>query len=186
MSYVVPVPRSLALISSLQGKRIDPITGKAGASHGGVDFAVPTGTPVFAAANGVVLASQFEEAGGNFIITKNDDGNKSAYLHLSKSIVTPGQRVVAGQCIAESGNTGARTTGPHLHFEVRRPATPTDRKLNPLDFLPGSFVVTDSLAKALGRKTVQGAGLGLLGLFVLSGAAYKTYRVLVERKKRSR
>jgi murein DD-endopeptidase MepM/ murein hydrolase activator NlpD len=166
----------------MQGSRVDPITGKPGASHGGVDFAVGTGTPVFATASGKVQSAAFDTDGGNFITILHDDGKKSAYLHLSEMLVSSGQRVTAGQQIARSGNTGQRTTGAHLHFEVRRPASPKDVKLDPLDFLPGSFVVTDSLAKRLGRKTVSG-GMGVLGLLLLGGAAYGGYRYY---KKRSR
>ncbi len=182
MSYVVPVPRDLALISSLQGKRKDPITGKEDADHGGIDFAVPSGTFVTATTGGTVKSSAFEAAGGNFIILQHDDGKRSAYLHLNERLVVPGQRVEKDQLIATSGNTGERTTGAHLHFEVRQPATPKDIKLNPLDFLPGSFVLTDKLAKKIGAKTVSG-GIGLLGMLMVGGAAYGGYKLYKKRKR---
>lgn len=161
-----------ALISSLRGGRVDPITGKAGADHGGLDFAVGTGTSVFASAPGIVSTAGFDDGGGNFIIVTHLDGNQTAYLHLSKLLVSRGQTVRAGDKIAESGNTGSRTTGPHLHYEVRGR---NGVKLDPLDFLPYTFTVTKSLANQIGSTTVTG-GKGLLGTLLLAGAVYGGYR----------
>lgn len=198
MSYVVPVPKALALISSLQGKRTNPLTGQSNTSHGGMDIAVGSGTEVFATANGKVRSSAFEDKGGNFIIIDHDDGKASAYLHLSERLVVTGQRVAAGQLIALSGNTGSSTTGAHLHFEVRKPAKPSDIRLDPLDFLPGNFVLTSSLANQIGVKTVSGkADVGLVGVLLVAGAAYGGWRYLgrsprrnpgrpVRRRKRAR
>ena len=187
MSYIVPVPRALAIISSLKGQRTNPLTGQKNTAHGGMDIAVPLSTEVFATASGVVRASAFETAGGNFIIIDHNDGKASAYLHLSERLVVAGQRVVAGQLIALSGNTGSSTTGAHLHFEVRQPARPSDIRLDALDFLPGNFVLTKNLADQIGVKTVAGAaGIGLVGLLVLGGAAYGGYRYYKRRRPNPR
>jgi hypothetical protein len=103
---------------------------RSGRLHTGVDIAVPVGTPVLAAADGVV--EHAGTAGGYGIAVYLDhDGTDTRYAHLSRVLVRAGQRVRRGDRIALSGNTG-RTTGPHLHFEVRPGGRPTD----PLPYLP--------------------------------------------------
>jgi murein DD-endopeptidase MepM/ murein hydrolase activator NlpD len=89
--------------------------------HTGVDFAVPTGTCILAVANGVITKANWGKSYGVQIVQEISSQSKKQYCiyaHLSKSLVKPGDRVVKGQHIAESGNTG-NSTGPHLHFEVR-------------------------------------------------------------------
>lgn len=168
MSYVRPTIAT-AKVSSRFGPRIDPVTGKAGASHGGMDFAVPSGTPVFATAAGKVATAAVDEEGGNYIILQHDDGKKSAYLHLTSFLVKSGDRVAAGQHIAQSGNTGKRTTGPHLHFEVREPAKPKDTRLDPLKYLPFKFDLTSG-------GSITGGGIGLGALAVAGGIAFLVWR----------
>lgn len=104
-------------IGSGFGWRMDPIVGT-GAMHEGIDFAAEVGTPVIAAAGGIVVSSEFHPQYGNLI--EIDHGNEftTRYAHLSKMSVKDGQVVRRGQKIGLSGNTG-RSTGPHLHFEVR-------------------------------------------------------------------
>jgi murein DD-endopeptidase MepM/ murein hydrolase activator NlpD len=86
--------------------------------HTGLDFGVPKGTTVRAAGNGIVTRIGGEGAYGNSVHIRHPDGTTSLYGHLSGSGVKVGQKVKAGQAIARSGNTG-RTTGAHLHFELR-------------------------------------------------------------------
>lgn len=115
--------------SSNYGYRIDPISGKS-ALHTGVDIIASPGTPVMAAAGGVVSAVEFHPDYGNIVDIDHDNGLTSRYAHLLRSKVKVGDVVMKGQVIAQVGNTG-RTTGPHLHFEVREKGVP----LNPNKFL---------------------------------------------------
>ena len=98
------------------GWRLDPFTGQS-ALHTGLDFQADTGTPILAAAGGVVIAQEFHPAYGNMI--EVDHGNQlvTRYAHASRTLVKQGDLVKRGQKIAEVGTTG-RSTGPHLHFEV--------------------------------------------------------------------
>ncbi|WP_406059435.1 M23 family metallopeptidase [Streptomyces sp. NBC_01077] len=106
--------------------------------HSGQDFAVPVGTPVKAAGTGTVVKAGPNGGGdgpayGNAIVVKHANGTYSQYAHLSKIKVYPGQKVLAGQQIALSGNTG-NSSGPHLHFEIR--TTPNyGSAVNPAAFL---------------------------------------------------
>ena len=86
--------------------------------HTGMDFGVPSGTNVRAAANGIVTRVGGEGAYGNSVHIRHPDGTTSLYGHLSGYGVKVGQKVKSGQSIAKSGNTG-RSTGAHLHFELR-------------------------------------------------------------------
>lgn len=115
--------------SSGYGNRRDPFTGNR-AFHSGLDFAAPTGTTVLSAAHGVV--SYVGERSGYGKVVEVDHGNGliSRYAHLSAYIAQKGQRVITGTPIAKVGSTG-RSTGPHLHFEVRR----NDSALDPKAFL---------------------------------------------------
>lgn len=99
------------------GWRIDPITGQQ-ALHEGVDFLADVGTPIFAAAGGVVAAAEKHHQYGNMIEIDHGNGLMTRYGHASRLFVKPGDVVQRGRKIAEVGSTG-RSTGPHLHFEVR-------------------------------------------------------------------
>jgi murein DD-endopeptidase MepM/ murein hydrolase activator NlpD len=123
----MPVP--MGYYSSNYGYRLDPINGKT-SFHTGVDLIAPPGTPVVAAAGGVVSTVAFVAEYGNIVEVDHDNGLTSRYAHLSKSLVKVGDVVMKGQNIALVGATG-RTTGPHLHFEVREKGIP----LNPNKFL---------------------------------------------------
>ncbi len=103
--------------SSDFGWRIDPFTGRK-AFHPGIDFAAEVGTPIYAAAGGVVVDSYYNPEYGNMIDIDHGNGLISRYAHASKRLVKVGDIVLRGQKIAEVGSTG-RSTGPHLHFEVR-------------------------------------------------------------------
>ncbi len=104
-----------------------------GRMHKGIDIAGPVGTPIFAAADGEVVAAGWNSGGfGNLVKIKHFDGSLTLYAHNSKIFVRRGQVVTQGQQIAALGSTG-RSTGPHLHFEVHpRPG----QAQNPMAFLP--------------------------------------------------
>ncbi|WP_430331257.1 M23 family metallopeptidase [Rhodococcus sp. ACT016] len=88
-----------------------------GSHHGGIDIAAPIGTPVYAAADGVVVDAGPASGFGLWVRVKHDDGTTTVYGHVNDYQVSVGQHVVAGQQIATVGNRG-QSTGPHLHFEV--------------------------------------------------------------------
>lgn len=111
------MPVSAPFNASGFGWRIDPFTGQR-AVHEGVDFITDPGTPVVAAAGGVVQFAGFHPQYGNVIDIDHGNDLVTRYAHLSKLLVSEGAVVQRGRTIAESGNTG-RSTGPHLHFEVR-------------------------------------------------------------------
>lgn len=98
------------------GRRVDPITG-ASASHTGLDFQAPVGTPIYAAAGGVVITSQFHPAYGNMLEVDHGNGLMTRYAHASALLAERGDVIKRGDLIAKVGSTG-RSTGPHLHFEV--------------------------------------------------------------------
>jgi murein DD-endopeptidase MepM/ murein hydrolase activator NlpD len=98
------------------GWRLDPFSGRS-AFHEGIDFAAPTGTPIMAAAGGVVITSEFHPQFGNMIEIDHGNDIVSRYAHASKLLMKAGAIVKRGQHIADIGSTG-RSTGPHLHFEV--------------------------------------------------------------------
>ncbi|MEP6850025.1 MAG: peptidoglycan DD-metalloendopeptidase family protein [Acidobacteriota bacterium] len=104
-------------ISSGFGNRFHPID-KRVKFHAGIDIAVPIGTPVGAAAQGVVRFSGRDGDYGNLVIIEHPDGRVTRYGHLSKLLVSTGDQVSVGQTVALSGSTG-KSTGPHVHFEVR-------------------------------------------------------------------
>ena len=99
------------------GYRIDPFTGQQ-AMHEGVDFITDAGTPVVAAAGGVVQFAGFHPQYGSMVDIDHGNDLVTRYAHLSKVLVKEGDVLQRGRRIADSGNTG-RSTGPHLHFEVR-------------------------------------------------------------------
>lgn len=103
--------------ASAFGWRYDPFTGSR-AMHEGVDFVATIGTPIMAAAAGVVISAEFHPDYGNLIELDHGKELTTRYAHASKLLVKPGMFIKRGQKIAEVGTTG-RSTGPHLHFEVR-------------------------------------------------------------------
>ena len=105
------------------------------AGHTGIDYALYVGTPVLAALSGKVIRAAHLAAGyGSHVILEHAGGLQTVYAHLSSISVTVGDTVSEGEEIGRSGNTG-NTTGPHLHFEVRRSGKPTD----PEELLNGSI-----------------------------------------------
>ncbi len=110
-------PISAAFRSSSFGWRVDPFRGNK-AFHEGLDFTARSGTPIRAAADGIVTTSSNTSAYGNLIKLSHGAGLETRYAHASKLLVKTGERVVKGQKIALVGSTG-RSTGPHLHYEIR-------------------------------------------------------------------
>jgi len=105
-------------ISSGFGNRADPFN-SARAFHSGIDYPNPTGTPVLSAGKGTILYAGWKTGYGKFIEIDHGNGLVTRYGHLSKILVRAGQRINAGDLIGKVGSTG-RSTGPHLHFEVRK------------------------------------------------------------------
>ncbi len=106
-----------------------------GRIHAGIDIAADTGTPIFAAADGVVEYSEWNSGGyGNMVDVRHVDGSMTRYAHLSRSLVHAGQKVKQGEQIAEMGSTG-HSTGPHLHFEVH-PVSSGGGAVDPIAYLP--------------------------------------------------
>jgi murein DD-endopeptidase MepM/ murein hydrolase activator NlpD len=110
-------PINAAFNSSSYGWRIDPFNGNK-AFHEGLDFTANTGTPIRAAADGIVSEAVHTHDYGNLVKIQHGSGLETRYAHASKLLVKAGDRVVKGQVVAEVGSTG-RSTGPHLHYEIR-------------------------------------------------------------------
>jgi murein DD-endopeptidase MepM/ murein hydrolase activator NlpD len=123
------VPASVENITSGFGYRRDPFNGR-GAMHAGIDFKGAMGSPIFAAADGRVTFAGVKSGYGKAIEITHGNGMLTRYAHLSRIDVRVGQPVAAGATIGGLGSTG-RSTGPHLHFEVRI----NDRAVNPRPFL---------------------------------------------------
>ena len=123
------LPASLEYISSGFGYRADPFTG-AGAFHPGLDFRGPLGAPIYAAARGIVSFVGQRSGYGNCVEIDHGNGLITRYAHMSGFRTVVGKPVQPGEVIGLIGSTG-RSTGPHLHFEVRI----NDRPVNPRPFL---------------------------------------------------
>lgn len=126
-TYIKPI--SGGRLSSNFGGRKSPTKG-ASSNHKGIDWATPTGTAVMASSGGTVSVAGWQNGYGYVIYINHPDGRQTRYGHLSKILVSAGQKVQQGQKIALSGNTG-RSTGPHLHFELRI----NGQAVNPLNYL---------------------------------------------------
>lgn len=122
-------PAHVAFISSSYGYRSDPFTG-ASAFHAGLDFPGPIGSPIYAAAKGKVIFAGQRQGYGNCVEISHGNGLMTRYAHLSGLRARVGQEIEAGSIIGAMGNTG-RSTGSHLHFEVRI----HDKPVNPRPFL---------------------------------------------------
>ncbi len=135
-------PVAVGYDSSGFGARIDPFTGRR-TQHDGVDFVAPVGTPIVAAAGGVVVASEYRSDYGNMVDIDHGNGLKTRYAHASKVFVKIGDIVKAGERIALVGRTG-RATGSHLHFEVHVNDVPQ----NPVAFLENAGQPKMAVTKA--------------------------------------
>lgn len=110
-------PVDAAYNSSSYGWRIDPFNGSK-AFHEGLDFTANSGTAIRAAADGIVSTAERTPDYGNIVKIDHGSGLETRYAHASKLLVKPGERVIKGQTVAQVGSTG-RSTGPHLHYEIR-------------------------------------------------------------------
>ena len=128
-----PLVQGPVRLSSGFGPRKDPFSGQL-RQHNGIDVAAPAGSPITAFRPGSVVFSGWKPGYGNTVIVRHEDGLESLYGHLSKSLVQAGERVGENSTIACVGSTG-RSTGAHLHFEVRRDGKAVD----PMPLLKGNL-----------------------------------------------
>jgi murein DD-endopeptidase MepM/ murein hydrolase activator NlpD len=115
------------------GGRSDPFTGESG-NHNAIDISSAVGQPVRAPADGIVVKAEWANGYGNVIYISHGYGYSTRYGHLSSYAAKPGQHVKRGDIIAYVGSTG-RSTGPHLHYEVRLNNNP----VNPLEYILNAF-----------------------------------------------
>jgi murein DD-endopeptidase MepM/ murein hydrolase activator NlpD len=146
------MPAAVGLMSSGFGYRSDPFTGS-GAMHAGLDFKGPIGTPILAAADGKVTFAGWQGGYGNCIEITHANGLVTRYAHMSSFTAALGADVKRGVQIGRMGSTG-RSTGSHLHFEVRINGS----AINPLKFLEANPDVLEIQAVAGNR-----AGRGTAG-----------------------
>ena len=148
-------PAAVAEISSGFGYRRDPFTGGA-AMHSGIDFRGPIGAPIYAAADGTVSFVGVKSGYGKVVEISHGNGLMTRYAHLSRFDTRVGDQVAAGDRIAGLGNTG-RSTGPHLHFEVRI----NNRAVNPRPFLEmAPNVLEEARRESAVARTAAGPGNG--------------------------
>lgn len=138
IALALPLKRPLegADISSGFGTRVDPFLGRP-ATHTGIDFRAPSGTPARTVVAGTVIAAGYNGGYGNCVDVDHGNGVVTRYGHLSKIEARVGERVVAGQKIGRVGSTG-RSTGPHLHYEIRIDG----EAINPMIYLKAGQEIT--------------------------------------------
>ncbi len=139
-------------VTSSFGERLDPFNGE-GAFHSGIDIAAPYGTPVRAAGDGDVTGAAMGSGYGREVTINHGHDLLTLYGHLSALAVLPGQHVVRGQVVGYVGQSG-RSTGPHLHYEVRVHMVP----VNPHKYLRTSYAQLEnaSATPALGSLASSG------------------------------
>ncbi len=128
-SFLAGNPVSTGYLSSAYGRRIDPFHGQL-AFHRGVDFAGPSGSDIVATGAGIVVAAGAHAGYGSMVEISHGDGISTVYAHASKVLVRVGDIVRERQVIALMGSTG-RSTGPHVHYEVRR----NGQTINPASYV---------------------------------------------------
>lgn len=144
-ALMVPnTPPIEAAVGSGYGFRADPFTGRS-ALHTGLDFSADPGTPIMAAAGGVVIGTDFHPQYGNLLELDHGNGLTTRYAHTQRILVKVGDLVKRGQPVALVGSTG-RSTGPHLHFEVLVDGVTQ----NPAKFLSSAPPAAAPLAAAVG------------------------------------
>jgi murein DD-endopeptidase MepM/ murein hydrolase activator NlpD len=148
-------PVRTAEFTSGYGTRTDPFQGRA-ARHQGIDLAAPVGTPIYATADGTVTEAAYNNGGyGNLIKLDHGRGIETRYAHLSRILVSPGQRIARGQVIGHMGSTG-RSTGSHLHYEVRIDG----RAVNPIPFMKSNDYLLAMQKKGGGTHSMDAVALG--------------------------
>ncbi|RJY10307.1 M23 family metallopeptidase [Aurantiacibacter aquimixticola] len=147
-SIIVPTPRAAVMVpqrmpvdnvrlTSGYGMRNHPVLRRR-ARHNGVDLAAPRGTPVYATADGVVEMAQYYGSYGNYVQLEHGEDTETRYAHLSSYTVRAGDTVRIGDLIGYVGSTG-RSTGPHLHYEVRVGGDP----VNPIPYMTAQLETDD-------------------------------------------
>lgn len=134
-------------LSSSYGMRVHPITGKV-ARHNGIDIPAARGTPIHATADGIVGRAQRLGGYGNYVEIEHGNAIQTRYGHMSSFIVRPGQQVKKGEVVGYVGSTG-RSTGNHLHYEVRIEGAP----VNPMPFVRSDQM---AIAALTGDKLAMG------------------------------
>lgn len=134
-------------LSSSYGMRVHPVTGKL-ARHNGIDIPAPYGTPIYATADGIVGRAQRLGGYGNYVEVEHGNAIQTRYGHMSSFIVRPGQQVKKGDILGYVGSTG-RSTGNHLHYEVRIEGAP----VNPMPFVRSDQM---TIAAMTGGKLAMG------------------------------
>jgi murein DD-endopeptidase MepM/ murein hydrolase activator NlpD len=138
-------------LTSGYGLRSDPFRGRA-AMHAGIDLAGPVNTPIYATADALVGRSEWAGGYGNLIELNHGRGIQTRYGHLTRSVVKAGQRVKRGQLIGYMGSTG-RSTGSHLHYEVRVDNKP----VNPVPFMEaGEYLLAVQQRAAAAVRVAMG------------------------------
>ena len=133
-----PLQKRYRVSSHFNPTRLHPVTGRV-SPHNGTDYATPTGTPIVAISDGVVVQSGIHPIAGMYVKIEHTDRYSTRSLHMSRSLVRQGQRVNIGDIIGYTGSTG-RVTGPHLHFELHA----NDRPVNFLTYkLPEGRLLDD-------------------------------------------
>lgn len=154
LDVILPVPLGYPVngsISSRFGRRIDPFTGKL-AFHSGLDIKADVGSKVMATANGVVVRATYDSKYGRYVMIDHGNGFKTVYGHNSKLLVKVGQHVVRGQVISLVGNSG-RSTGPHLHYEVRY----KNRVVDPRSYVKVAAKLAEQAKKTMEAKKENAA-----------------------------
>lgn len=143
----IPLGRPVTgAVTSRFGKRVDPLNKKK-AVHEGVDFRGKRGEKIYATADGVVKRAFKNGSFGNYVEIDHRNGYMTAYAHLQNYTVNKGDRVSRGQLIGQVGNTG-RSTGPHLHYEIRYKKEP----VNPSKYMQVAKLLEKQDDKAAGKK----------------------------------
>lgn len=149
-----PTAKPFVVTSKFDAGRVNPVTRKR-APHEGIDFSMPIGSTVVSTGAGEVVIAKYSRSAGYYILIRHGNNYSSQYMHLSKLLVKPGQKVKQGQKIALSGNTG-RSTGAHLHYELHHNNKPIDplslelQLVNNFDFSEMNIDV--QLVKATNKK----------------------------------
>ena len=138
------MPLEGSRMTSSYGMRNHPILQQR-RNHNGVDLAAPNGTPVYATADGLVGMAQWYSSYGNYVQIEHGGEMQTRYAHLSSYVVADGERVRKGQLIGYVGSTG-RSTGPHLHYEVRVGGEPVD----PRPYMQTQLAFDDSASAGRG------------------------------------
>ena len=152
LSASVSIPSRMPLegsnLTSSYGMRTHPVLGGR-RRHKGVDLAAPKGTPIFATADGIVGRAEWFSSYGLYVEIAHGANLETRYAHMSRLAVAPGERVRKGEIIGYVGSTG-RSTGPHLHYEVRIDGI----AVNPIPYM----VETDAQLRLAQAETKSGQG----------------------------